>query len=158
MVLPVAIESSAKRLFPNLQPEQAIVELLLERAQKNLIKYQSAAREFETKYGQDFETFRKKILSSKPDAATEQDYFDWELAVTGIADMQDEIKRLEEIDSDLWDEQIERDALSGKLDKLAEKAIHDVSSKPKFGSAKRKIKFARDFNAPLADFREYMPK
>jgi hypothetical protein len=94
MVLPVAIESSAKRLFPNLQPEQAIVELLLERAQKNLIKYQSAAREFETKYSQDFETFRKKILSSKPDAAAEQDYFDWELAVTGSADMQDEINRL----------------------------------------------------------------
>ena len=94
MALPVAIESSAKRLFPNLQPEQAIVELLLERAQKNLIKYQSAAREFEAKHGRDFETFRKMILASKPDSATEQDYFDWELAVTGIADMQDEIKRL----------------------------------------------------------------
>jgi len=29
--------------------------------------------------------------------------------------------------------------------------------KPKFGSAKGKIKFAPDFNAPLADFSEYMP-
>ena len=94
MALPITIESSAKRLFPNLQPQQAIVELLLERAQKNIIKYQTAAREFETKYSQNFETFRKKILSSKPDSATEQDYFDWELAVTGIADMKDEIKRL----------------------------------------------------------------
>ncbi len=27
----------------------------------------------------------------------------------------------------------------------------------KFGSAKGKIKFARDFNTPLADFSEYMP-
>lgn len=26
-----------------------------------------------------------------------------------------------------------------------------------FGSARGKIKFARDFNAPLSDFREYMP-
>jgi hypothetical protein len=94
MVLPIAIESSAKRLFPNLNPEQAIVELLLERAQKNLIKYQSAAHEFESKYGQDFETFRKKILSTQPNSAMEQDYFDWELAVTSAADMQDEIKRL----------------------------------------------------------------
>lgn len=94
MALPVAIETSTKRLFPNLQPEQAIVELLLERAQKNLIKYQSAAREFESKYTQTFEAFRKKILSSKPDSATEQDYFDWELAATGVADMKDEIKRL----------------------------------------------------------------
>ncbi len=94
MALPVAIESSAKRLFPNLQPEQAIVELLLERAQKNLIKYQSAAREFSAKYAEDFETFRKRILASKPDSTTEQDYFDWELAVTGASDMQEEIKRL----------------------------------------------------------------
>jgi len=91
MVLPVAIASSAKRLFPNLQPEQAIVELLLERAQKNLIKYQSAAREFNARYAEDFETFRKKILSSEPASAMEQDYFDWELAVTGVADMQDEL-------------------------------------------------------------------
>src|SRR5512134_1124856 len=94
MALPITIEASARRLFPNLPPEQAIVELLLERAQKNLIKYQAAAREFEAKYTQDFETFRNKILSSQPDSAMEQDYFDWELTVTGVADMQDEIKRL----------------------------------------------------------------
>jgi len=31
-----------------------------------------------------------------------------------------------------------------------------TARKPKFGSAKGKIKFAPDFNAPLADFREYM--
>jgi len=101
MVLPVTIESSAKRLFPNLSPEQAIVELLLERAQKNLIKYQLMAREFEKKYSQDFETFRKKILASKPDSMTEQDYFDWELAVTGIADMQDEIKRMKPLQKNI---------------------------------------------------------
>jgi prevent-host-death family protein len=29
--------------------------------------------------------------------------------------------------------------------------------KPKFGSAKGKIKFTPDFDAPLADFSEYMP-
>ena len=28
---------------------------------------------------------------------------------------------------------------------------------PKFGSAKGKIKLAKDFDAPLADFYEYMP-
>ncbi|MCC7188020.1 MAG: hypothetical protein IT312_04690 [Anaerolineales bacterium] len=94
MVLPVTIESSAKRLFPNLSPEQAIVELLLERAQRNLIKYQTMARDFEKKYERDFETFRKKILASKPKSEAEQDYFDWELAMTGIADMKAEIKRL----------------------------------------------------------------
>jgi len=94
MTLNVNIESSARRLFPNLTPERAIVELLLERAQKNLIKYQTTARQFEAKYGREFAEFRKVILSGQPDSATEQDYFDWELAVTGIADMKAEIKRL----------------------------------------------------------------
>jgi len=97
MALPVTIESSARRLFPNLPPEQAIVELLLERAQKNLIKYQTMAREFKKKYAQDFASFRKEMLVSKTNSTTEQDYFDWELAVTGIADMQEEIKRLKAI-------------------------------------------------------------
>jgi len=94
MTLTANVESSARRLFPNLTPEQAMVELLLERAQKNLIKYQTMARQFKAKYGQDFESFRQKVLSGQPDSITEQDYFDWELAVTGIADMQAEIKRL----------------------------------------------------------------
>lgn len=29
--------------------------------------------------------------------------------------------------------------------------------KPKFGSAQGKIKFAKDFDEPLSDFREYLP-
>ena len=94
MVLNANIESSARRLFPNLTPEQAIAELLLERAQKNLIRYQTMARQFKAKYKVDFESFRQKMLSTKPNSATEQDYFDWELAMTGIEDMQAEIKRL----------------------------------------------------------------
>ena len=60
-----ALESSAKRLFPNRKPEQAIAELLLEKAQKNLIKYQSMTRQFQEKYQAPFETFRKKMLEAK---------------------------------------------------------------------------------------------
>jgi len=88
------LESSAKRLFPNRKPEQAIAELLLEKAQKNLIKYQSMARQFQEKYQETFDSFRKKMLAAKLNSSAEQDYFDWELAATGIEDMQDEIKKL----------------------------------------------------------------
>lgn len=88
------LKASAERLFPELSQEEALAELLLERAQKNLIKYQVAARQFETKYQLSFEAFRQMILTSQPAAATEQDYFDWELAVTGVADMQEEVERL----------------------------------------------------------------
>jgi hypothetical protein len=88
------LESSARRLFPDLSLDQVFTELLLERARKNLIKHETMARRFEAKYQQPFPTFRRWILSSEPSSEVEQDYFDWELAVTGIEDMEQEIKRL----------------------------------------------------------------
>jgi len=91
------IEISARHLFPNLSLNQALAELLLERAQKNLIKYQTASRQFQAKYEQEFEAFRQMILSTEPPFEMEQDYFDWEAAVTGAADMKKEIKRLENL-------------------------------------------------------------
>jgi len=88
------VKSSARRLFPDLSLDQVLVELLLERAQKNLIKYRAMARHFKARYDQDFETFRRQVLRSEPTFEVEQDYFDWEMAVTGITDMEDEIQRL----------------------------------------------------------------
>ncbi len=78
------VERSSQRLFPNLNLNQILAELLLERAQKNLIKYQAIIRQLKNKYKQDFEPFRQQILRTKPNFETEQDYFDWELAVTGV--------------------------------------------------------------------------
>ena len=55
------VEASARRLFPTLSLEQVLAKLLLEQAQRNLIKYKSLNRQFENKYGQDFNAFRQKI-------------------------------------------------------------------------------------------------
>jgi len=88
------VQASARRLFPNLDMDQVLAELLLDWAQKNLIKYRTMARQFEARYGQDFENFRNKVLHSEPPFEMEQDYFDWEMAVTGASDMEAEIRRL----------------------------------------------------------------
>jgi hypothetical protein len=88
------VKASARRLFPDLSLDQVLAELLLERAQKNLIRYKTMSRQFEAKYGQDFQSFRQKVSITEPPFEIEQDYFDWELAVTGIADMEEEIERL----------------------------------------------------------------
>jgi hypothetical protein len=94
------LEESARRLFPGRSLDQAIAGLLLERAQRNLIKHRVIGRQFEAKYGQPFEDFRQRVLTSEPAFEVEQDYFDWELAVTGIADMQAEIQRLRPLGGD----------------------------------------------------------
>ncbi len=91
----VIVQASAQRLFPNLDLDQVLAELLLERARKNLIKYRTLARQFEARYSQDFDAFRHKIVNSEPAFEVEQDYFDWEMAVTGITDMEEEIQRLQ---------------------------------------------------------------
>ena len=38
------LETSARRLFPDLSLDQVLAELLLERTRRNLIKYQTLAR------------------------------------------------------------------------------------------------------------------
>lgn len=90
----LTVEASARRLFPNLSLDQVMAELLLERAQKNLIKYQSVMRQFEAKYPQGFEAVRAVVAREEISAELEQDYFDWELALTGVSDMREEIERL----------------------------------------------------------------
>jgi hypothetical protein len=91
------VADSARRLFPNLSLDQVMAELLLERAQKNLIKYQTALRHFEAKYPQGFTSLRDSVTAEKSSAEQEQDYFDWELAVSGVDDMTDEIERLKRV-------------------------------------------------------------
>jgi hypothetical protein len=91
------LQVSVQRLFPDLDSEEALAELLLERARKNLIKYRTMARQFEAKYNQDFVTFRQTILDSEPPFENEQDYFDWEMSITGIEDMEEDVERLQHL-------------------------------------------------------------
>jgi excinuclease UvrABC helicase subunit UvrB len=75
---------------------EILTELLLERAQRKLIKYQIQTRQFEAKYGGSFLDFRQTALTSPLAADVEQDYFDWELAFTGVEDMTREVAQLKQ--------------------------------------------------------------
>ncbi|MCZ2112949.1 MAG: hypothetical protein LC131_03820 [Anaerolineae bacterium] len=88
------VTDSAKRLFPSLSKDEALASLLLEKAQRNPIKYQSQARQFKDKYEQPFDDFRRLLLDGEPNPEEEQGYFDWELAVTGAEDMKLESDRI----------------------------------------------------------------
>ena len=56
------------------------------------------ARQFRTKFGEDLETWRQTVLDSEPTFEGEQDYIDWEMAVTGMSDMQEEIEQLQRLE------------------------------------------------------------
>ncbi len=94
------VQAVAQRLFPDKGLEQVMAELLLEQAQRKLVKYRSMARQFEAKYGLDFERFRQTVLSTEPGPEIEQDYFEWEMAITGIAELEEEIQKLKALTSE----------------------------------------------------------
>lgn len=55
-------------------------------------KYLFIVKNFEKKYGMKFRDFEKKIKNKKMDYETEKDYFDWDMVVTALDDIKDEIK------------------------------------------------------------------
>jgi hypothetical protein len=91
----MVLQQSVERLMPSRSFEESLTRLLLVQARRNLLKYQTMERRFQKKYQTAFEQFRAERLSSPMPYEVEQDYFDWELAITGTDEMKDEIKRLE---------------------------------------------------------------
>jgi len=83
------------RLMPDRTPEEALAALLLDEARRNLMKYRAMDRRFQQKYQTTFAEFRQKVVGADTSFEGEQDYFDWELAITGIGEMEEEIRNLE---------------------------------------------------------------
>jgi hypothetical protein len=74
---------------------EALAALLLDEARRNLVKYRAMDRRFQQKYQTTFAEFRQKVVGADTSFEEEQDYFDWELAITGIGEMEEEIRSLE---------------------------------------------------------------
>ena len=96
-VIEYSLERSIRKLMPGQTPDEALAHLLLTLAKRKLVKYEAEQHRFERKYRIPFDQFREALLKGKPLEGEEQDYFDWELAVTGIAEMTDEIRYLESL-------------------------------------------------------------
>jgi hypothetical protein len=95
MIENTALRSSVDRLMPDRTPEEALAILLLDEARRSLMKYRTMDRRFQEKYQTTFAEFRQKVVGADTSFEEEQDYFDWELAVTGIEEMEEEIRNLE---------------------------------------------------------------
>ena len=81
--------------MPDHTPEEALAALLLNEARRNLMKYRAMDRRFQQKYETTFAEFRQKVVGADTSFEEEQDYFDWELAVTDIEEMEEEIHNSE---------------------------------------------------------------
>jgi len=89
------LESSLERLEPTGDYNQSLAKVLLAHARRNLAKYDLMIKNFEKKYGMSFAEFSDSDLMKEPAFEVEQDFFDWDMAVTGLEDMHQEIQLLE---------------------------------------------------------------
>ena len=93
------LESSLERLEPTGDYNQSLAKVLLAHARRNLAKYDLLIKNLEKKYVMSFATFSDSDLMKEPAFEVEQDFFDWDMAVTGLEDMRQEIQLLRAIAS-----------------------------------------------------------
>jgi hypothetical protein len=88
------LQYTLQLLEPGTAIEEAIINLLLEKARRNYFKYQMIDRQLRRKYKMSFDGFSRSKLMEEPSFEIEQDFFDWDMAITGISDMKTEIEKL----------------------------------------------------------------
>lgn len=82
------------RLEPADDPDESLKRLLLDKIRGELRKYDVIRQDFEKKYKMEFFAFKESGLMKEPTYEVEQDYFDWELAITRIDELREELQRL----------------------------------------------------------------
>ena len=88
------LQHTLQLLEPGTDPEEAIINLFLEKARRNYFKYQIIDRQLRRKYKMSFDEFSRSKLMEEPSFEVEQDFFDWDMAITGISDMKTEIEKI----------------------------------------------------------------
>jgi hypothetical protein len=85
------LRQSLNRLVPNLDVRQALTQLLLNQTQRNLLVHRQSIRFFEQKYSSTLDELALRINQADVSFELEQDYFDWELAVTATKELKEDI-------------------------------------------------------------------
>ena len=76
--------------------EDGVKDLLISKSRAELIKYDTIIKEFEKKYGTTFDNFKNSRDLHNLESDVEQDFFDWEMAVTIVDELKEELRKLEE--------------------------------------------------------------
>lgn len=97
MVVAEVLESTLERLEPTGDYNLSLAKVLLTHARRNFVKYHLMNRNFERKYNMSFSEFTASDLMKEPPFEVEQDFFDWDMATTGMEDLRQEITTLEEL-------------------------------------------------------------
>ena len=94
----VQIDAEILNTIGKIEPEHSldrnILRLLEKEVVRKITKYRFIIHGFEKKYCTTFDEFEMGIRKSKPAFAEEQDYYDWDMAVTALEDIEQELLKL----------------------------------------------------------------
>ena len=76
-------------------PAEAIKELIKRELIRKKNKYVYMNKDFERRYNMKFEDFEKLYKERKNDIEIEKAYFDWDMAITVLEDIEEELKGIE---------------------------------------------------------------
>lgn len=91
------LKNAIAQLDPSGNFDRAIVKLFLEKKRRDLAKYKLMCRRFSQKYNTNFQSFKSQIVEKDVTYEKEQDFFDWDMAITAIEDLNSEISDLESV-------------------------------------------------------------
>lgn len=95
VALPEKIQKELIKITKKEDTVDAIKELINREIIRKKNKYMFIVTNYEKKYSMKFEEFEKAYKDKKTNSEVEKDYFDWDMAVTVLEDIEDEIKVLE---------------------------------------------------------------
>ena len=94
----VQIDTELLNIIGKIEPEhsldRSIFKLLEKEVVRKITKYRFIIHGFEKKYRTTFDKFEMRIRQSKPAFSEEQDYYDWDMAVTALEDMEQELQKV----------------------------------------------------------------
>lgn len=95
MKISKALEQGIKHIYPNITPEESLEKIVLSEIKRKLLSFEVIDKQYKRKYEMEFEEFFKNTIEDKkPSFDEEEDYFNWEMAVTGIKELTKELENV----------------------------------------------------------------
>ncbi len=74
--------------------EESLNEILRNEIQRKIKKHMMMIKHFERKYDMDFKIFEENRVTKEMAYEIERDYFEWDMAITMIEDLKEELTQL----------------------------------------------------------------
>ncbi|MFC1596142.1 hypothetical protein ACFL4D_02525, partial [Candidatus Margulisiibacteriota bacterium] len=89
------LQKELKSITKKKSPLSAIKELAKRELSRKQNKYLFMINNFEKKYNMTFKQFEKHYKNNATKYEIEKDYFDWDMAITALEDLEEEFKSIQ---------------------------------------------------------------